>query len=214
LTRAKLFIFDLDGTLVDSSGDLTDAVSFALTEIGLPPHDEQVIRAMIGDGLTTLLKRALGQQHVHRLEEARELFRTFYDAHLVDQTRPYDGMRELLEHLKRPMGVATNKPGNWARVICQRLSLEEHFSAIVGDNDGHPRKPDPAMVLSIQRSAGVAVADTILIGDSLVDIETARAAGIGVCAVAWGYTPKDLLERMRPDYMVDTPAELLRLARF
>lgn len=186
MSRWRLVAFDLDGTLADTAGDIADAVNAAMRALGLPEHRDAAVRAMIGDGLTRLLERALGPAHAGRVEEARGHFREHYAAHLCDRTHAYPGIRELLATLHGRAAVATNKPGDWARAICHRLGFAPQLLAVLGDGDVPRRKPDPAIIDELRARAGASRGETIVVGDGMNDVEVARRSGVACCAVTWG----------------------------
>ncbi|MEK6608649.1 MAG: HAD-IA family hydrolase [Myxococcota bacterium] len=206
----RLVVYDLDGTLVDSRGDIADALNFALAQLGLPTHTDEAVERMIGEGATRLVERAIGEAR-HELDEALAIFRARYGAHLADRTRPYAGVVDMLASSRAQSAVATNKPGGWAREICRGLGLERHLVAILGADDVPRSKPDPAVVDVLRERARVERGETLLVGDSLADIATARAAGVTVCAVSWGYGEESTLRAAAPDYLCHAPAQVSRL---
>jgi phosphoglycolate phosphatase len=205
--RFRLAIFDLDGTLVDTLGDIADALNFTLRSFGVPVILEARVAGLVGEGVTRLLEKA----GASRLDEAAAMFRARYTAHLIDRTRPYAGIPEMLSGAPQRKAVATNKPGAMARAILKELGLIDHFARVLGDDDLSHRKPDPEVVEILLRDLGTRREETILVGDGVVDARTARAAGVAFCAVTWGYVPREELAAEQPAYCVDTPAELQRL---
>lgn len=203
---ARLAVFDLDGTLVDSLEDLHASVDHALGALGLPRRTLEEVRGYVGEGARVLLERAVAPE-AHLVDEALSLWRPHYEAHLLDRTRPYPGIPEVLAGASRRLAVLTNKPGPMARRILDGLGLLPRFFEVVGGDEA-PRKPDPAGLLGIVARAGAAARDAVLVGDSLVDAETARAAGVPFVAVAWGLGARDRLAAAGPAALVDTAAEL------
>jgi phosphoglycolate phosphatase len=190
----ELVIFDLDGTLVDSAPDLATALGLALGDLGLPSHDVAAVRRMIGEGQRVLVERALRQagadpEQPGLLDQAVARFRAHYSAHLVEQTRPYPGVEETLAVLarSRPLAVATNKPGAWARQIVTALGLMPHLRWVLGEDDVGRRKPDPLLLHTLCRQAGVAPAAALFVGDSAIDVRTAEAASMDMVLCTYGY---------------------------
>lgn len=188
-------IFDLDGTLVDSAPDLAAALGLALRDLGLPPHDVDAVRRMIGEGQRVLVERALRQagadpEQPGLLDQAIVRFRAHYGAHLVERTRPYPGVEETLAALARrslPLAVATNKPGAWARQIVAALGLMPHLRWVLGEDDVGRRKPDPLLLHTLCQQAGVPPAAALFVGDSAIDARTAEAAGMDMVLCTYGY---------------------------
>ena len=183
----KLAVFDLDGTLVDSSEDLYLAVAHTLSELGLPPRSRDEVVSYVGDGAVALLTRSIAPRE-HLLETAVALWREHYFRHLLDHTRLYPGIAAVLGSARIPLAVHTNKPGAMARKILEGLGVLSRFVAVVGGDEG-ARKPDPAGLLGIAARVGASAEETVLIGDSLVDHATAVSAGVRFVPVSWGFVP-------------------------
>jgi phosphoglycolate phosphatase len=156
---------------------------------------------MTAGGADALCERALAEFLAH------------YEQHLLDQTRPYRGVIEALDALRSTgalVSVLTNKPGPLARKLLAGLGVGDRFLAVVGGEEGFPPKPDPGGARVLLARAAVAAAGTVLVGDSPVDVRTARAAGTAACAVSWGFSARSALAEARPDLLIDDPAELVR----
>ncbi|ABC80892.1 HAD family hydrolase [Anaeromyxobacter dehalogenans] len=203
----RLAILDLDGTLVDSLDDLAASVNHALATVGLPPRTQEEIRAFVGEGARVLLERALGP-HAERLEPALAAWRAHYEAHCLDTTRPYPGLAAALAGAGRTLAVHTNKPGAMARRILDGLGLLGRFAVVVGGDEA-PRKPDPEGVRVIQARVGATDAETVFVGDSPVDVATARAAGVQMVAVGWGLRSRAALLDAGATVLVESAAELV-----
>lgn len=203
---ARLAIFDLDGTLVDSVDDLAASVNHALAHVGLPARGRDEVRGFIGNGARMLLARAVGPR-AELLEPALAAWRAHYDEHLLDRTRPHPGVLEALSRAGRPLAVLTNKPGPMARRILDGLGLAPLFSALIGGGDAPP-KPDPAGAHALLAQAGVLPEHAVLVGDSPVDAETARNAGVEFVAVTWGLVARDELQRAGAVHLVDRAEDL------
>jgi len=213
----RLIVFDLDGTLIDSRRDLADAANALLESEGAAPLSEERIGRMVGDGAATLVARAFEASGVERPADALERFLALYDARLLNHTRPYPGIPEVLEALglRSPLAVLTNKPLASTRRILAGLGLARHFpdNAVVGGDGPFPRKPDPAGLLHLMARARVDAAATLLVGDSIVDWRTARAAATPICLARYGFGyegfPRDAIAAS--DRLIDAPADILAL---
>jgi phosphoglycolate phosphatase len=203
-------IYDLDGTLVDSRGDLSDSVNAMLATLGLPARDEREIWSFIGEGAERLVLRSLGDANEHLFPEAMKEWRVEYSRRLLTRTRPYPGIAELLEVLPAARAVLTNKPGGFARDILHGLGLSGKFRNVVGGDDA-PKKPDPSGLLRLCSELGSDPAQTVYVGDSLIDLATAAAANVPVCAAGWGLGDPQDLRNAKPTYFCSTPAEVIRL---
>jgi len=177
-------VFDLDGTLVDSAMDLALAVNHALRGVGLPERPLEEIAGFVGEGAVRLVEQAVAPR-ADLAPRALSLWWEHYQAHLLDHTTLYPGMRELLESARVPLAVHTNKPGRLARRILEGLGVLHRFAAVLGGDEA-PRKPDPAGTRQLLERLGVPARDAVLVGDSLVDLETARAVPMPLVAVTWG----------------------------
>ncbi len=202
----RLAVLDLDGTLVDSLDDLTSSVNHALATVGLPPRSRDEVHGWVGEGARVLVSRALAPR-LHLLEPALTAWRTHYEAHCLDRTHAYPGVEAALAAAARVLAVCTNKPGALARKILGGLGLLPRFAAVLGGDEA-PRKPDPAGVREIMSRVGAGPHETVFIGDSRIDIETARAAGVAHVGVTWGLTTRADLARAGATVLVEAPADL------
>ncbi|MEO8368573.1 MAG: HAD-IA family hydrolase [Candidatus Solibacter sp.] len=201
-----LLIFDLDGTLIDSKLDLAHAVNATRTHMGLTTLDHERVYSYVGNGAPVLIRRAMGAQASEpEVQEALEFFLEYYRDHYLDYTVLYPGVREALDRLRdagKKMAVLTNKPVRISRAILDGLGVGAHFFQVYGGNSFDLKKPDPVGVHALMREAGVPVERTLMIGDSSVDILTARNAGIASCGVTYGFAPETLADPV-PDRMAD-----------
>ena len=197
-------IYDLDGTLIDSKDDLADSVNAMLSRLGLPERDPPVIYGFIGEGAERLIRRSLGG-HQDRYAEAAPLWREEYARRLIAKTRLYEGIAEILQVPPSSRAVLTNKPAAFAREILRALGVAKAFREVRGGDEG-ARKPAPDGLLALCKSLGSAPDRALLVGDSAVDLETARAAGVRACAVTWGLGNHAALAAA--DYLCTTPSEL------
>jgi phosphoglycolate phosphatase len=213
LPGIRLVVFDLDGTLVDSSRDLATAVNATLARLvpGTPelPHDQ--VRSFIGDGARILLTRSLAAAGLDRTpEQALPLFLEAYSDCLLDSTRLYPGIPEALAALaNRTLAVLTNKPGELSRRLLEGLGVRSRFAQVLG-GDEIVRKPDPSGLLRLLRESDVPAEAAVMVGDSANDVGTARAAGVASVGVSWGFDTERLLAA-GPDRLVERPEDLLRI---
>jgi phosphoglycolate phosphatase len=217
--RIRLLIFDLDGTLIDSRLDLVHSVNASLRHLGRPELSGDLIASYVGDGAPTLIRRVLGSDadNEQLVKTGLEFFLAYYREHKLDYTRVYEGMQEALAAIRnsanglpRKMAVLTNKPVNPSRAIVQALGLGEFFVSVYGGNSFATKKPDPEGALVILREGDVQPSETLIVGDSHVDVSTGRNAGLWTCGVTYGFAPHTL-EQTPPDVAVDSPTELAHL---
>lgn len=214
LNKIKLLLFDLDGTLIDSEHDLAASVNAMLRHFGRKELPLEVIATYIGDGAPMLIRRALGDPaHADFLQEALNYFLLYYREHKLDTTRPYSGIQDALRQaagfdgIERKMAVLTNKPVRASRDILAGLGLSQFFFQTYGGNSFETKKPDPFGAQTLMREADAEPEETVMIGDSEVDVLTARNANLWSIGVSYGFAPQGL-ERTHPDILVATPAEL------
>jgi phosphoglycolate phosphatase len=210
----RLLVFDLDGTLIDSGADLCASVNAMLHHFDRPPLPEKVISTYIGDGAARLVSRSLGEPaDAAFLDSALAYFLDYYREHKLDQTYVYPGVFASLDSLRfepggaaRSMAVLTNKPIGPSQAICDALGLSPYFFRIYGGNSFVTKKPDPEGLLALLKEAGVSAQETLMIGDSNVDIRTARNAGVWSMGCTYGLAPQTLVTEP-PDCVVDSPAD-------
>ncbi|MBZ5507755.1 MAG: HAD-IA family hydrolase [Acidobacteriia bacterium] len=212
---AKLLIFDLDGTLVDSREDLANSINAMLGHFGKKELPHEVIASYIGDGAPMLVRRSLGDPDDENfVQDALLYFMAWYREHKLDTTYVYEGIRESLDAIQKirdgqplKMAVLSNKPVGPSRAIVEALGLGPYFFQIYGGNSFHTKKPDPAGVQALLEEAAVFAEETIIVGDSDIDVLTARNAGIYSVGVTYGLAPHTL-EDAPPDVLIDHPKEL------
>ena len=210
--RLKAILFDLDGTLVDSAGDLRDALNALLAEEGLAPLDLEAVKGMVGDGVAKLVERGLIARGagLDRLPAHVARFMALYEPNAARLTRPYPQVAETLEPFRERglrLAVVTNKPHAATMRILEVLDLARFFDAVVGGDTLSRRKPDPAPLLHAMRALDAAPAETLMVGDNHHDVAAARAAGVPVAVVAYGYGGRPAAE-LGADRVLDSFAAL------
>jgi phosphoglycolate phosphatase len=206
-------IFDLDGTLLDSLHDIGAAMNHALAAHGLPVHPLADYRRFVGEGVRVLVSRAVpaGQEALH--EPVLAAYKAFYAGHQLDHTRPYPGMLELLARLQGEglkLAVLSNKPDADTKRLVAALLPDVRFGAVYGERAGVPRKPDPTSALGVAAELGVVPGDCAFIGDTAVDMDTARAAGMYGVGVTWGFRDVEELQAHGARVLARTADELLQ----
>lgn len=214
----QLLIFDLDGTLIDSRLDLVHSVNAMLRHVHRPELPDEVIATYVGDGAPMLVRRALGDPSDEAFhKESLEYFLAYYREHKLDNTRTYDGIPQALAAIGKPhngrrrrMAVLSNKPVNPSRAIVEALGLGPFFFQVYGGNSFSTKKPDPLGARTLLEEVGAKPQQTLMIGDSSIDVITGRNAGLWTCGVTYGFAPHTLCEAP-PDVVVDSPQELVQL---
>jgi phosphoglycolate phosphatase len=206
-----LLIFDLDGTLIDSKKDLTISTNAVRQHFGMEPLDEATVGSYVGNGAAALVRRAMGPNAPDALvDDALQYFLKFYRAHALEHTHLYRGVREAVTELSaqgHTLGVLTNKPGRISVDIVAALGLGNIFSRVYGGDMLPAKKPDPGGIVALMQESGANASETVMIGDSSVDVQTARNAGVSSCGVLWGFQPESF-RIWPPDVYVDDPREL------
>ena len=206
-------IFDLDGTLADTLRDIAQAVNVALASLSLPTHSTAKYRQWVGSGWKNTMRQA-AEVSEDDLEQLCEAAFQYYKGHLTDNTRLYDGVAEVLGELSRRrvgMAVLSNKPHDLTVATVTDLGCAERFAAVQGAVDEQMRKPDPATALRLAAVLGSAPREVYLVGDSSVDVATARNGGMVPVAVTWGFRDRSELVEAGAERIVDRAAELLSL---
>jgi phosphoglycolate phosphatase len=206
-----LLVFDLDGTLIDSRLDLAHSVNATRAHMGMSPLEFERICSYVGNGAPLLIRRALGEQATEaEVEEALEFFLENYREHALDCTTLYPGVRESIERLAaagKRLAVLTNKPVRMSRMIVEGLGVNPYFFQVYGGNSFDFKKPHPIGIETLMREAGCGRPRTLMVGDSSVDVQTARNAAVKCCGVTWGFQPETLSDPA-PDLMVDRMEQL------
>ncbi|MDP7422644.1 MAG: HAD-IA family hydrolase [bacterium] len=210
--KPELILFDLDGTMVNTSRDLTDSLNFALSQLGFPQLTCDQVISLVGHGVKETVFKGLPADNRQMLEDAYPLFLEHYSEHCADKTFLYPDIEKVLEHFRdKKLAVTTNKRSLLSEKILCRHGILDRFEAVLGPDRVENKKPHPDHLRAALKITESSAAKTVLIGDSLADVEAAQAAGIAVCAVTYGYTARDVLAQGRPDYLIDCASELIDL---
>lgn len=210
----KLVIFDLDGTLLNTIADLANSTNHALKQCGFPEHETSEYPFFVGNGINKLFERALpeGEKSEENVLRVRKEFVPYYDKHNADFSTPYPGIPELLKRLQEKevmLAVASNKYQSATEKLIAHYFPAIRFVAVFGQREGITPKPDPTIVYDILSIARTDKEDVLYVGDSGVDMQTAINSGVTSCGVTWGFRPRAELEAFKPDYLVDSPNEIL-----
>ncbi len=207
-------VFDLDGTLLDTLGDLCDSVNFALEKNNLPKRTTEEIRSFVGNGIRILIELSVPRNTpIEITDKCFQDFKEYYKDHSAILTKPYDGIIDLLTKLKEKdikIAVVSNKADFAVKTL-----MEDYFSGLYdcayGERAGVPRKPEPDGVLDAIREMGSEIENTVYIGDSEVDVITSKNAKLPCIAVTWGFRDREVLENLNPEYIVDRPSDILNI---
>ncbi len=207
LAQIGLVIFDLDGTLIDSQQDLVNSVNATRAWMGLAALADHTVASYVGNGAPVLIRRALGDEASQEdVDRGLQHFLAYYREHMLDHTRLYPGVRESLDMLKEgglAMAVLTNKPVRFSQLLVEGLGLADHFYRVYGGNSfPDKKKPDPIGIDMLRAEAGAEREATLMVGDSAVDVKTARNAGVLVAGVTFGFQPESF-EEDPPDLLID-----------
>lgn len=211
----RTVIFDLDGTLLNSIGDLAAAANYVCRKNRWPEHTEEEIMGMVGHGIPNLVRQfsPADARSTLMVLNTTSQFNQYYGCHNMELTRPYEGMAELLQQLKAAgaqLAVCSNKADNFSRAIVEHY-YPGVFELVRGNLNGMPVKPDPTVVREIMRDLDASYLSAMMVGDSSVDIQTGHNAGIKACGVTWGFRSRESLVEAAADAIADTPAELGKL---
>lgn len=208
-----LLVFDLDGTLVDSQRDLTESVNATRAFMGLGPLPPEQVSRYVGNGAPILIQRALPNAGEENWARALKYFLEYYREHMLDSTRLYPGVREALDQLHRahvPLAVLTNKPVRFSLTMLEGLGIDLHFFRVYGGNSFAEKKPHPVGLDALIAEARAERNRTVMVGDSAVDIQTARNAGVIACGVGWGFQP-ETFAAAPPDFLIADMRDLSAL---
>jgi len=206
----KLIMFDLDGTLVDTSKDITNALNYAIKPYGLKDLTVEDTIKMVGEGITRLIEKVLSDEKSQWRDEVIKRFLAYYSEHLIDYSSVYPHVRETLEKLNGyKKAVISNKKENLSMKLLDKLGLLKHFNLVIGSDTTSERKPSPIPVIHVFTKLGIDPHESIIVGDSNYDIEAGKKAGIKTVAVTYGYRERHYL--LDADYIIDTIKDLIML---
>jgi phosphoglycolate phosphatase len=213
-TVHRAILFDLDGTLLDTLEDIADSTNAALASMGFPVHEVQSFRTLVGDGMETLVRKALPESARDEATraECQSRLRGEYGRRWAAKTKPYAGIAELLDALEAQgltLAILSNKPEDFTKLMARQLLGRWRFAAVEGAREGIPKKPDPAAALAIAGRLGSGPASFIYVGDSATDMKTALAAGMRPAGALWGFRPWEL-EEAGAELLLERPTDLLR----
>lgn len=213
-TRHTGVMFDMDGTLADTLADIAEAGNHALTTLGLPARDVNDFRLLAGKGVGYLIEHALPKTHQHQRSEAEAIFRAYYNDKQHRLTRAYPGVPEMLDALAKrdiALAVLTNKPQTPAEHVMHRVFARWKFAHVQGAGDDYPLKPDPTAAIDIACRIGIEPGRWLYVGDTDVDMQTGKAAGMYTVGVLWGFRDRDELASNGADAIIDHPSQLIEL---
>lgn len=207
----KLMIFDMDGTILDTLEDLTDSLNYVLKAHAFPERTLEEVRSFVGNGIRKLVERGLPAGTSPDIaEKVYQDFMAYYQEHCADKTKPYDGVIELIQKLRedgRKTAVVSNKADDAVQILCKQY-FDRLFDAAVGVKPTSQRKPSPDMVDEILKKLNIDRSEAVYIGDSEVDLATAKNAGMDCICVAWGFRGRKFLESMGAEWIVSAPEEI------
>jgi len=212
--RFDAVLFDLDGTLADTLQDIANSANFALGKLGHPAIETARFRYLAGQGLKNLMIAALGEAHQHQVEEGIGYFRGHYAEHFIDNTKPFDGMADVLDEITRrllPMAVLSNKPHPATLLVMEKVFSRWPFAAVAGHRPEFPLKPDPTSAIAMAAELNVPAERWMYVGDTRVDMETAVNAGMYPVGVLWGFRDEPELRDSGAKVIIREPRELLGL---
>lgn len=212
----KAVLFDLDGTLLNTIDDLADSANYALSQRGYPSHDTEAYKYFVGNGMAKLLERVLPGEKRSQEEIAalRDIYASYYESHAFDKTRPYEGIPELLDELRKRglrLGGVSNKPDDQTQLTVSRMFNSDAFDFVTGNRPEFPLKPNPDVVFHVLRALHTLPGECMFMGDTGIDMQTAKRSGCTAVGVTWGFRKKEELDENGADYVIDAPSELLNL---
>lgn len=212
MKSVDLLIYDLDGTLIDSVQDIVNAVNFMLAVLELPKRSSEEVKSFIGEGVQSLVRRTIGEENLDMADRALKTLKTYYGEHLLDHTKLYPGVLEMLEHFKsKKQVVVTNKPEKFSVQVLEGLGVRSFFEMVIGGDSVRTKKPSPEALFVILDKLKITPERAVIIGDSSIDIETGRNAKITTCAVTFGLGEKKALSASKPDFSISQFQDLTKL---
>jgi len=214
MQHIDLMVFDFDGTLVNSGGDIAASINYTLKTLRIPMMEQDEIISYIGDGVHALIERSLGQNSRHLFDDALKIFSDYYADHMMDTTSLCDSVIEVLEHFRRKKKlIVTNKRKYFTAAMTDAFLITHYFDDIIGADSTPYKKPDPRLLIPLIEKLGLENNNTVVIGDGVNDVMLAKNSGVLSCALLNGLTPKDVLASLNPDYACEGLSELTTLFR-
>ena len=212
MKHIDLMIFDLDGTLVNSGGDIVASVNYTLRSLDIPEKKTGEIISFVGDGVNKMIERSLGREFQHLFDDAMDIFSDYYGRHMLDTTRLCDSVIEVLDHYgDKKKVIITNKRKFFTVKMTDALGISKYFEEIIGADSTAYKKPDPRLFIPLLEKAGAARNDTVVIGDGVNDIMLAKNAGVLSCALLNGLTVREILLALNPDFACEGLRELTKI---
>ncbi|MFA4916133.1 MAG: HAD-IA family hydrolase [Syntrophales bacterium] len=212
MKQINLMIFDFDGTLVNSGGDIAASVNYTLENLGIPAMEPEVIIDFVGDGVKKLIERSLGHDCQDQFDEAMKIFTAYYSEHILDTTTFYPGVTDILQHFQdKKKVIITNKRYSFTKTIAEALDMEKYFDDIIGEDSTPYKKPDLRLLSPLMERFGAGCDQTVVIGDGINDILLAKNTGVLSCAFLNGLGHRDILLAQRPDFIYESLLELRSL---
>jgi phosphoglycolate phosphatase len=209
--KADLLMFDLDGTLVDSTADLTQSANYVRRQYGLAPLSIPDLRGFVGDGAWALIEKSMPELSAEQRQQALHLFRSHYSLHSTDFTVPYPGCRQVLQHFRqKKLAVVTNKPDLMSRQVLDAFGLSPYIGLLVGGDTARKKKPAAEHILQVLEWSGCPADQALMVGDGCNDVEAATAAGVLCCGVRYGIGNPVGRNGERPAFLIDSLLELLQ----
>ena len=217
MSNKKAIVFDLDGTVCNTLQDLGECTNQALADFGFPPHEIEEYKMIVGNGVDTQMRRAIGEEKYTKeiADQVKAKFKEYYHKNYLKNTKPYEGVAEALDEISAmglKLAVFSNKPDEFAGTICTKL-LGDRFDLVAGNRPGVPVKPDPTGLFAALEKLGATPEETIYCGDSGVDMQTGKRAGIVTIGVDWGFRTQEELWENGADYVLSSPSQLPELVK-